>query len=135
MRANLLSSKISSIQDELRRFDSNVSRISDLHSRSLNNTDEALSEQNAAALDQLVAETRSLSNQIKAQIQELEKEPVPAGQDARIRKNQVHNSKTVYTHSLKLVTADVPRPFKIHRGFAELSTGRATVSYAIPSAG
>jgi t-SNARE complex subunit (syntaxin) len=114
-----------------------VSSISDLHSRSLNNTDEALSQQNATALDQLVAETRNLSNQIKAQIQELEKESVPAGQDARIRKNQARRTilKSVNRHSLKLVTADVPRPFEIRRGFAELSTGRATVSHAIPSAG
>ena len=83
-----LLSKISNIQDELRRFDANVSRIGDLHSRSLNNTDEALSQQNAAALDELVAETRALSNQIKNQIQDLEKESVPPGQDPRIRKNQ-----------------------------------------------
>jgi t-SNARE complex subunit (syntaxin) len=83
-----LLSKISSIQDELRRFDANVTRIGDLHSRSLNNTDEALSQQNAAALDELVTETRALSNQIKSQIQDLEKESVPAGQDPRIRKNQ-----------------------------------------------
>ena len=81
-------SKISSIQDELRRFDANVSRIGDLHSRSLNNTDEALSQQNAAALDELLVETRALSNQIKIQIQDLEKESVPPGQDPRIRKNQ-----------------------------------------------
>ena len=94
MRASFLASKISSIQDELRRFDANVSSISDLHSRSLNNTDEALSQQNADALEQLVEETRSLSNQIKAQIQELEKESVPAGQDARIRKNQARRTNT-----------------------------------------
>jgi len=80
--------KISSIQDELRRFDSNVSRIADLHNRSLNNTDEALSQQNAAALDELVEETRALSNQIKNQIQDLEKESLPPGQDPRIRRNQ-----------------------------------------------
>jgi syntaxin 1B/2/3 len=80
--------KISNIQDELRRFDANVSRIADLHSRSLNNTDEALAEQNATALDALVTETRALSNQIKNQIQDLEKEAVPQGQDPRIRRNQ-----------------------------------------------
>ena len=113
-----------------------MTSISDLHSRSLNNTDEALSQQNAAALDQLVTETRSLSNQIKAQIQELEKEAVPAGQDARIRKNQARRTRPKSANGLlKFVMADVPRPFKIHRGFAELSTGRATVSHAIPSAG
>jgi syntaxin 1B/2/3 len=81
-------SKISSIQDELQRFDANVSRIGDLHSRLLNNTDEALSQQNADALDGLVEETRALSNQIKNQIQDLEKESVPQGQDPRIRRNQ-----------------------------------------------
>jgi len=65
-----------------------VSRIGDLHSRSLNNTDEALSKKNAAALNELVEETRALGNQIKNQIQDLEKESVPPGQDPRIRKNQ-----------------------------------------------
>jgi syntaxin 1B/2/3 len=85
--------KVSNIQDELRRFDTNVSRIADLQNRSLNNTDEALSQQNAAALDELVEETRALSNQIKNQIQDLEKESLPPGQDPRIRRNQA--SRTV----------------------------------------
>jgi len=93
--------QISGIQDELRRFDANVTSISDLHSRSLNNTDEALSQQNATALDQLVAETRSLSNQIKSQIQDLEKEAVPAGQDARIRKNQTSLVRSKFIEALQ----------------------------------
>ncbi|KAI0281463.1 t-SNARE [Russula aff. rugulosa BPL654] len=93
--------QISSIQDELRRFDANVTRISDLHSRSLNNTDEALSQQNAAALDELVAETRALSNQIKNQIQDLEKESVPPGQDPRIRKNQTSLVRSKFVEALQ----------------------------------
>jgi len=93
--------QISNIQDELRRFDANVSRIADLHSRSLNNTDEALAEQNAAALDELLAETRSLSNQIKAQIQQLEKETVPQGQDARIRRNQTSLVRSKFIEALQ----------------------------------
>jgi len=93
--------QISNIQDELRRLDANVSSISDLHSRSLNNTDEALAQQNAEALDQLVAETRTLTNQIKTQIQELEKESVPAGQDARIRKNQTSLVRSKLVESLQ----------------------------------
>lgn len=93
--------QISSIQDELRRFDTNVSRIGDLHSRSLNNTDEALSQQNAAALDELVAETRALSNQIKNQIQDLEKESVPPGQDPRIRKNQTSLVRSKFVEALQ----------------------------------
>lgn len=137
MRAGLLLSKISNIQDKLRRFDANVSSISDLHNRSLNNTDEAVAQQNALALDQLLEETRTLASEIKSQISELEKEPVPAGQDARIRKNQARktNFKSASTHLLNSVTVDFPRPFKIDRVLAELSTGRATVSRSIPSAG
>jgi len=93
--------QISNIQDELRRFDANVSRIADLHSRSLNNTDEALSEQNAAALDELVTETRALSNQIKNQIQDLEKEAVPQGQDPRIRRNQTSLVRSKFIEALQ----------------------------------
>ena len=132
----ILLPKISNIQDELRRFDGNVSRIADLHSRSLNNTDEALAQQNAAALDELLVETRSLSNQIKAQIQQLEKEPVPQGQDARIRRNQASETPSagLFAHSPHYTTVDLPRPYEIHRGFAELSAGRAAESHAIPSA-
>ncbi|KAI9510853.1 t-SNARE [Russula earlei] len=93
--------KISSIQDELRRFDANVSRVSDLHSRSLNNTDDALSQQLATALDELVAETRALSNEIKKQIQDLEMEPVPQGQDPRIRKNQISLVRSKFIEALQ----------------------------------
>jgi len=93
--------QISSIQDELRRFDSNVSRIADLHNRSLNNTDEALSQQNAAALDELVEETRALSNQIKNQIQDLEKESLPPGQDPRIRRNQTSLVRSKFIEALQ----------------------------------
>jgi len=38
-------------------------------------------------------------------------------------------------YSLRRSTADLPRPFKIHRSSTELSAGRAAVSHAIPSAG
>jgi len=87
-----LISKVSGIQDQLRQFDANVSRISDLHSRSLNNTDESLTQQYTTALDELIGETRALSNQIKSEIQNLENEQVPQGQDPRIRKNQASES-------------------------------------------
>jgi len=93
--------QISSIQDELQRFDANVSRIGDLHSRLLNNTDEALSQQNADALDGLVEETRALSNQIKNQIQDLEKESVPQGQDPRIRRNQTSLLRSKFIEALQ----------------------------------
>jgi len=93
--------QISNIQDELRRFDGNVSRIGELHSRSLNNTDEAVSQQNAAALDGLVEETRALSSQLKNQIRDLEKETVPPGQDPRIRKNQISLVRSKFIEALQ----------------------------------
>jgi len=93
--------EVSSIQDELRRFDANVSTIADLHARSLNTTDEALIQQNATALDTLVTETRSLSNQIKNRIQELERQPVPQGQDARIRQNQTSLIRSKFIEALQ----------------------------------
>jgi len=93
--------QISSIQDELRRFETNVSRISDFHSRLLNNTDEALSQQNAAALDELVEETRALSSHIKNQIQDLEKESLPPGQDPRIRRNQTSLVRSKFIETLQ----------------------------------
>jgi len=93
--------QISGIQDQLRQFDANVSRISDLHSRSLNNTDEALTQQYATALDELVGETRALSNQIKSEIQNLENEQVPQGQDPRIRKNQISLVRSKFIESLQ----------------------------------
>lgn len=79
--------QIQSIQDAIRQFDQNVSRVSDMHSRTLNSMDD--SQQNHAVLDDLVGETRSLSNQLRNRIQTLAKQPTPPGQDARIRQNQV----------------------------------------------
>jgi len=72
-----------------------------MHSRLLNNTDEALSQQNADALDRLVEETRALSNQIKNQIQDLEKESVPQGQDPRIRRNQTSLLRSKFIEALQ----------------------------------
>lgn len=58
-----------------------------MHSRTLNSMDD--SQQNHAVLDELVGETRALSNQLRNRIQTLAKQPTPPGQDARIRQNQV----------------------------------------------
>jgi len=84
----------------IRQFESNVSRIADMHSRSLNTMDDSLMQQNAAVLDDLVASTRRLSNQLKSRVQELEKQPTPSGQDVRIRKNQVRYSISIAKRSV-----------------------------------
>ena len=80
--------QISSIQDDLRTYNDNVSRISDLHNRSLNNTDDAAAERFTQQLEELVAETSALSNVLKRRIKALERQP-GGGRDGQIRKQQV----------------------------------------------
>ncbi|KAI0050933.1 t-SNARE [Auriscalpium vulgare] len=92
--------EISSIQDQLRLFDQNVSRISDLHSRTLNQMDDAAAK-STEALDELVAETRKVSGDLKNRIQDLEKQPTPPGQDARIRKNQTSLVRSKFIEALQ----------------------------------
>lgn len=91
--------EIQSIQDRIRQFDGNVSRISEMHSRTLNSMDD--SQQNHAVLDELVGETRALSNQLRNQIQTLAKQPTPPGQDARIRQNQTQLVRTRFMSALQ----------------------------------
>ncbi|KZT11242.1 t-SNARE [Laetiporus sulphureus 93-53] len=81
--------EVSSIQDGLSEFGSNVSRIGELHSRSLNSTDDIANRRTSAELEELVGKTRSLSNDLKDRIQSLTQYPVPRPQDARIRNNQI----------------------------------------------
>ncbi|GBE82013.1 t-SNARE [Sparassis latifolia] len=80
--------EVSSIQDSIATFSANVARIGDLHSRTLNSTDDGASHQNAALLDDLIAQTRDLSNILKQRIQALAAAPSARPQDSRIRKNQ-----------------------------------------------
>ncbi|KAI0318637.1 t-SNARE [Amylostereum chailletii] len=92
--------EVSSIDDMLSQFNSNVARISELHSRSLNSMDEALSKQNHAVLDELVASTRTLGNDMKNRIQNLEKQPAPPGQ-GDIRKNQTKRLRNQFLGALQ----------------------------------
>ncbi|KAI0807449.1 t-SNARE [Fomes fomentarius] len=80
--------QVTSVQDGIAKFSSNVTRISELHSRTLNTADDNASRQNAALLDDLVGETRRLSNELKEKIQALASFPAPRPQDQTIRKNQ-----------------------------------------------
>jgi len=77
-------SEITSIQEGIENFNANVTRISDLHSRSLNT---ASSPQDAEQLDVVVTETRTLSNTLKQRIKGFGSSPSP-GQDPQIWKNQ-----------------------------------------------
>lgn len=79
--------EISSIQDTIRTFNDNVNQISELHSRSLNNMDDAAAQRNATQLDELVAETSALSSALKRRVKALEAQG-GSPRDAQIRKQQ-----------------------------------------------
>ena len=59
-----------------------------MHSRSLNNTDDAVVQRNAAQMAELVDETSALSATLKQRVQALERQP-GGGRDGQVRKQQV----------------------------------------------
>ena len=76
------------MQDSIRAFNDNVTRIGDLHSRSLNNMDESAAQRNASQLDELVEDTSALSASLKRRVKALERQGA-SGRDGQIRKQQV----------------------------------------------
>jgi len=92
--------EISSIQDSLRAFNDSVSRISDLHSRSLDNTDDQAAQRVAQQLDELIADTSALSNMLKRRIKALERQP-GFGRDAQIRKQQTGLVKQKFVEAIQ----------------------------------
>ncbi|TFK54989.1 t-SNARE [Heliocybe sulcata] len=92
--------EIGSIQDSLRNFNDNVARIGDLHSRSLNNMDDAAADRNAREMDDLVAETSALSGQLKRRIKALERQG-GAGRDGQIRKQQTALVKSKFVEAIQ----------------------------------
>ncbi|KAI0341742.1 t-SNARE [Trametopsis cervina] len=93
--------EITSIQDAIASYSSNISRISELHSKTLNSTDEGANRQNAALLEDLVNETRQLGNSIKQRIQALEAQPAQPGQDMRIRKSRTDFARSKFVEALQ----------------------------------
>lgn len=93
-------SEISSLQDSLRTFNDNVSRIGDLHSRSLNNTDDQAAQRNAAQLEELVEDTSALSATLKRRIKALERSP-GSGRDGQIRKQQTALVKSKFVEAIQ----------------------------------
>ncbi|KIK59786.1 hypothetical protein GYMLUDRAFT_44242 [Collybiopsis luxurians FD-317 M1] len=92
--------EISSLQDSIRTFNENVSRIGELHSRSLNNTDDAAAQRNAAQLDELVADTSALSATLKRRIKALERQG-GSGRDGQIRKQQTALVKSKFVEAIQ----------------------------------
>jgi syntaxin 1B/2/3 len=92
--------EISSIQDSLRTFNDNVARVSDLHSRSLNNMDDAAAQRNATQLEELVEDTSALSATLKRRIKALEKQG-SSGRDGQIRKQQTALVKSKFIEAIQ----------------------------------
>jgi len=93
-------SEISSIQDDLRTFNDNVARVSDLHSRSLNNTDDAQAQKVQQQLEELVEDTSALSNMLKRRIKSLERQG-GSGRDGQIRKQQTGLVKQKFVEAIQ----------------------------------
>ncbi|KAG8917459.1 Plasma membrane t-SNARE, secretory vesicle fusion [Tulasnella sp. 408] len=93
-------SEISAIQDQIRAFNDNVNRISDLHSRSLNNMDEVAMQRTEAQLDGLVEDTRTLSGNLKRRIKDLERKG-GSGRDGQIRKQQTGLVKAKFVEAIQ----------------------------------
>jgi len=92
--------EISSIQGSLKQFNENVSRISELHSRSINIADEAAGQRNTAELEDLVADTSALSDTLKRRIKALEGRG-GSGRDGQIKKQQTGLVKTKFVEAIQ----------------------------------
>ncbi|KAF9792760.1 t-SNARE [Thelephora terrestris] len=92
--------EISSIQGSLKQFNENVSRISELHSRSVNTTDDGAAQRNAAELEELVADTSALSDTLKRRIKALERQRV-SGRDGQVRKQQTGLVKSKFVEAIQ----------------------------------
>ncbi|KAG8217829.1 t-SNARE [Butyriboletus roseoflavus] len=93
-------SEISSIQDSIKTFNASIARIDEFHSRSLNNTDDAAAQRNAAQLAELVEETSALSTTLKRRVQALERQPA-SGRDGQIRKQQAAFVKSKFVDAIQ----------------------------------
>ncbi|KAF4615302.1 hypothetical protein D9613_002669 [Agrocybe pediades] len=93
-------SELSSIQETLRSFNDNIARIGELHSRSLDNTDDAAAQRNAAQLDELVADTSAMSATLKRRVKALEAQGGP-GRDGQIKKQQAAFIKSKFVEAIQ----------------------------------
>lgn len=100
--------QITNIQDMIRQIDQNVNRISDLHSRSLNNVGEAAQQAAESELTMVATETSRLTNSVKNTIKSLESEalkipakgPAPEGIDRNVRLTQIGAAKNRFKETI-----------------------------------
>ncbi|TDL22502.1 t-SNARE [Rickenella mellea] len=81
--------EISTIQDEIKSFNANVARISELRTRSLNNFEPTEAASTTAQLDELVSNTRAISTDLKSRIQALAENVDNSTKEGQNRREQV----------------------------------------------
>ncbi|KAI0273670.1 t-SNARE [Gloeopeniophorella convolvens] len=129
--------EISSIQESIKVYNENVSRISDLHARSLSNTDDNAAARNAQQLEELVSDTSALSTTLKRRIKSLERQG-GSPRDAQIKKQQtalvkskfveaIQNYQQVEQQSRQKYKQRMERQFKIVKPDATAEEVRAAV--------
>ncbi|EST08989.1 Target SNARE coiled-coil domain protein [Kalmanozyma brasiliensis GHG001] len=117
---------ISEIQDTIRLIDENVNKISDLHSRSLNNMDEASAQYAEQQLASIQQETSSLTNAVKNRIKLLEAQTkrVPAGGDKNVRNTQIGAVKNRFKETIQ-------RYQQVEQGYRQKYRARAERQFRI----
>jgi syntaxin 1B/2/3 len=92
--------EIGSIQDAIKEFNDNVAKIGDLHSRSLNNTDDMAAQRVQSELDRKIDETSALSSDLKRRIQTLARQG-GAGRDGQIKRQQTQLVKEKFKEAIQ----------------------------------
>lgn len=87
----------------IRQIDDNINRISELHSRSLNNMDEASSQQAHQQLAGMSAETSRLTNAVKNKIRNLDSQTarLPENGDKNVRRTQIGAQKNRFKETIQ----------------------------------
>lgn len=87
----------------IRQIDDNINRISELHSRSLNNMDEASSQAAHQQLAGMSSETSRLTNAVKNKIRNLDSQTarLPESGDKNVRKTQIGAQKNRFKETIQ----------------------------------
>ncbi|KAF9069885.1 t-SNARE [Rhodocollybia butyracea] len=93
--------EVSSLQDSIRTYNDNVSRIGELHSRSLDSSDDdPAATRDGIQLEELIADTSALSATLKRRIKALERQG-GSGNDRQVRKQQTALVKSKFVEAIQ----------------------------------
>jgi syntaxin 1B/2/3 len=95
--------EITELQTSIAAIDDNINKIADLHSRSLNNMDEASAKHAEQQISVLSNETRSLTNAVKSRIQVLatKANKLPPGKDKNTQESQLGAVKSRFKKTIQ----------------------------------